>query len=97
MPKGSPFILIPFIVLIETVRALIRPLTLSVRLMANIVAGHLLLRLVGGGFEGLTSFLPLFISQAVLVVLELAVAVIQGYVFIVLITLYAKEVSVYII
>jgi len=65
--------------------------------MANIVAGHLLLRLIGGGFEGLFSFLPLFLSQAALVALELAVAVIQGYVFIVLITLYAKEVSVYII
>lgn len=84
----------PFIVLIETVRALIRPLTLSVRLMANIVAGHLLLRLAGGRVGSFISFLPLFISQTALIGLELAVAGIQAYVFIVLVSLYAKEVFV---
>lgn len=87
----------PFIVVIETIRALIRPLTLSIRLIANIVAGHLLLSLTGGGVTRVLSFFPSFVSQTALVVLELAVAGIQAYVFIVLVVLYAKEVSVIII
>jgi F0F1-type ATP synthase membrane subunit a len=62
--------------------------------MANIVAGHLLLRLAGGRVGSFISFLPLFISQTALIGLELAVAGIQAYVFIVLVSLYAKEVFV---
>lgn len=94
VPVGTPALLIPFIVIIETISAVIRPLTLSIRLMANIVAGHLLLSLTGGGINSTLSFIPLFLSQTILIFLELAVAAIQAYVFIVLITLYAKEVSV---
>jgi len=48
VPKGTPVLLIPFIVLIELVRGVIRPFTLAVRLAANIVAGHLILVLVAG-------------------------------------------------
>ena len=47
VPVGTPRFLIPVIVIIETVRNIIRPLTLSIRLAANIVAGHLLLTLLG--------------------------------------------------
>merc|ERR1712168_1564177 len=47
VPKGTPGFLIPIIVIIETVSNIIRPLTLSIRLAANIVAGHLLLTLLG--------------------------------------------------
>merc|ERR1712215_411713 len=47
VPTGTPRFLIPIIVLIETVRRLIRPATLAIRLAANIVAGHLLLTLLG--------------------------------------------------
>jgi F-type H+-transporting ATPase subunit a len=82
----------PVIVLIETVRALIRPITLSVRLMANMVAGHLLLTLVGGAVSGWISIIPVLLSQTILIGLELAVALIQAYVFSVLVLLYAKEV-----
>ena len=46
VPNGTPVVLISFIVLIETLRVLIRPITLRVRLAANITAGHLLLRLI---------------------------------------------------
>jgi F-type H+-transporting ATPase subunit a len=91
VPRGTPVVLIPFIVLIESIRILIRPITLAIRLMANIVAGHLLLSLAGGGLNSLIRFLPLLISQTALTILELAVACIQGYVFIVLVALYSKE------
>lgn len=47
VPLRTPYALIPFMVLIELIRNRIRPLTLSVRLAANIIAGHLLLTLLG--------------------------------------------------
>merc|ERR1711868_255775 len=47
VPLGTPSFLIPTIVIIETVRNVIRPITLSIRLAANMVAGHLLLTLLG--------------------------------------------------
>lgn len=84
----------PFIVLIETIRNVIRPGTLAVRLAANIIAGHLLLVLLGNQGPNLTSvFLRvLIVTQILLLVLESAVAVIQSYVFAVLATLYSREV-----
>lgn len=93
VPKGTPSALIVFIVLIERLRVLIRPLTLAIRLTANIIAGHLLLALIGGIFTFLNipSILGLLATQTLLIVLECAVSVIQAYVFAVLITLYANE------
>ena len=92
-PQGTPVPLIPFIVLIETIRNLIRPGTLAVRLSANIIAGHLLIVLLSSA-SPLTPLLlrPLILgAQIALGLLELAVAFIQAYVFRVLITLYAAE------
>ena len=66
---------------------------MAIRLIANIVAGHLLLRLIGGASLRGASFLPVVGSQTLLFVLELAVAGIQAYVFIVLVVLYAREAS----
>jgi len=95
VPAGTPGPLIPFIVLIETVRNIIRPGTLAVRLAANIIAGHLLLTLLGNTGPSLSTSLVylLLISQILLLLLEAAVAVIQSYVFAVLRTLYAAEVN----
>ena len=95
IPAGTPLILIPFIVLIETVRNLIRPITLSVRLAANMIAGHLLLILLSSAITNLTIFtaLPLIVSQTALTILEIAVACIQAYVFRVLTTLYCAEIT----
>lgn len=94
IPQGTPRALIPFIVIIESVRRLIRPITLAVRLAANIIAGHLLLTLIRGRISifSLTSLVGVSISQVLLVLLERAVALIQAYVFAVLMTLYAREV-----
>jgi len=94
VPQGTPSALIPFIVLIETIRNVIRPGTLAVRLAANMIAGHLLLTLLGSTGPSLsTSILSLLIiAQILLLILESAVAIIQSYVFAVLRTLYAREV-----
>lgn len=95
VPQGTPSILIPFIVCIETIRNIIRPGTLAVRLTANIIAGHLLLTLIGNTGNLLSTFLLTFliIRQIALLLLESAVAVIQSYVFAVLSTLYSSEVN----
>lgn len=95
VPQGTPPILIPFIVCIETIRNIIRPGTLAVRLAANIIAGHLLLTLLGntGPFLSYTILRLLIITQIALLVLESAVAIIQSYVFAVLSTLYSREVN----
>jgi len=81
-----------FIVIIETVRRLVRPLTLAIRLIANITAGHLLIHLLRSllTFIKITSFIA-FLRQTILIILETAVAIIQAYVFAILITLYIGE------
>jgi F-type H+-transporting ATPase subunit a len=93
IPQGTPTILIPFIVLIETIRNLIRPGTLAIRLTANIIAGHLLITLLRSAtpLTPLSALPLLLIRQTALTLLEIAVAFIQAYVFRVLITLYAAE------
>lgn len=93
VPRGTPLVLIPFIVVIESIRVTIRPVTLSVRLTANIIAGHLLLRLCARGFERVLSISVTFVCQSILMVLEVAVAAIQAYVFTILVSLYSKETS----
>lgn len=95
VPQGTPAVLMPFMVCIETIRNVIRPGTLAVRLAANIIAGHLLLTLLGNTGPSLTySILSLLIvAQIALLVLESAVAIIQSYVFAVLRTLYSREVN----
>ena len=95
VPQGTPGPLIPFIVLIETISNIIRPGTLAVRLAANIIAGHLLLTLLArtGPSIHITIISLLLITQILLLTLEIAVAIIQSYVFAVLRTLYAREVN----
>lgn len=95
VPQGTPAVLIPFIVCIETIRNVIRPGTLAVRLTANIIAGHLLLTLIGNTGPSISYILVslLIIRQIALLILESAVAIIQSYVFAVLRTLYSREVN----
>ena len=95
VPIGTPRLLVRFMVLVEALRRVIRPLTLAIRLIANIVAGHLLLTLLGSLGYGLACYvLPLFfLGILLLIVLEIAVAVIQRYVFRVLSRLYLQEVN----
>nr|YP_008080710.1 ATP synthase F0 subunit 6 [Artemia tibetiana]YP_010735562.1 ATP synthase F0 subunit 6 [Artemia sorgeloosi]AFP72834.1 ATP synthase F0 subunit 6 [Artemia tibetiana]AFP72847.1 ATP synthase F0 subunit 6 [Artemia tibetiana]UZP16824.1 ATP synthase F0 subunit 6 [Artemia tibetiana]UZP16837.1 ATP synthase F0 subunit 6 [Artemia tibetiana]UZP16850.1 ATP synthase F0 subunit 6 [Artemia tibetiana] len=93
VPLGTPTPLMPFMVLIEIISNLIRPVTLSVRLAANMIAGHLLLTLLGsqGTMENMYVTVVVVFVQIVLLVLEFSVAIIQSYVFMTLMTLYASE------
>nr|YP_009251329.1 ATP synthase F0 subunit 6 [Pyrearinus termitilluminans]AIQ80126.1 ATP synthase F0 subunit 6 [Pyrearinus termitilluminans] len=95
VPQGTPPVLMPFMVCIETVSNIIRPGTLAIRLTANMIAGHLLLTLLGntGPSMSLTMLNLLIIAQVLLLILECAVAVIQSYVFSILSTLYSSEVN----
>nr|YP_010127615.1 ATP synthase F0 subunit 6 [Syrphus torvus]QPP19871.1 ATP synthase F0 subunit 6 [Syrphus torvus] len=94
VPQGTPGVLMPFMVCIETISNVIRPGTLAVRLTANMIAGHLLMTLLGNTGPSLSSMIivVLLVVQMLLLILESAVAIIQSYVFAVLSTLYSSEV-----
>nr|WGO58163.1 ATP synthase F0 subunit 6 [Scalida pyrrhocephala] len=95
VPQGTPPILMPFMVCIESISNIIRPGTLAVRLTANMIAGHLLLTLLGntGPNLSMSLIMLLIMTQMALLILESAVAIIQSYVFAVLSTLYSSEVN----
>nr|WGO57981.1 ATP synthase F0 subunit 6 [Pseudophoraspis clavellata] len=95
VPQGTPPALMPFMVCIETISNMIRPGTLAVRLTANMIAGHLLMTLLGnmGPSLSLTLLNILILMQIALLILESAVAIIQSYVFAVLSTLYSSEIN----
>jgi len=93
VPQGTPAPLISFIVAIEITRNLIRPITLCVRLTANLIAGHLLISLLGNALIQIDSYLTIaaMFAPLILTILESAVACIQAYVFMTLTTLYVTE------
>nr|ABA39054.1 ATP synthase F0 subunit 6 [Morphnarchus princeps] len=96
LPEGTPTPLIPALILIETISLLIRPLALGVRLTANLTAGHLLIQLISTASTMLLPILPTVsvlttLILLLLTILEIAVAMIQAYVFILLLSLYLQE------
>ncbi|YP_009468932.1 ATP synthase F0 subunit 6 (mitochondrion) [Peromyscus leucopus] len=96
LPQGTPISLIPMLIIIETISLFIQPMALAVRLTANITAGHLLIHLIGGATLVLTSISPptasiTFLILALLTILEFAVALIQAYVFTLLVSLYLHD------
>nr|ACY56427.1 ATPase subunit 6 [Equus caballus]ACY56471.1 ATPase subunit 6 [Equus caballus]ADD71392.1 ATP synthase F0 subunit 6 [Equus caballus]AEO87351.1 ATP synthase F0 subunit 6 [Equus caballus]AFA36713.1 ATP synthase F0 subunit 6 [Equus caballus] len=96
LPQGTPIFLIPMLVIIETISLFIQPVALAVRLTANITAGHLLMHLIGGATLALMSISPstaliTFIVLILLTILEFAVAMIQAYVFTLLVSLYLHD------
>nr|YP_010463244.1 ATP synthase F0 subunit 6 [Iphicrates gressitti]UUJ37768.1 ATP synthase F0 subunit 6 [Iphicrates gressitti] len=92
IPSGTPTILMPFMVLIETISNIMRPGSLAVRLTANMIAGHLMMSLLGNNSINEPYMIMIFIVQMSLMMFETAVALIQAYVFSVLSTLYSSEV-----
>nr|AVP25689.1 ATP synthase subunit 6 [Xenorhina sp. TNHC-GDC 31177] len=94
LPEGTPTPLIPVLIIIETISILIRPLALGVRLTANLTAGHLLIQLISMATVTTTHpiiMLLTFSSLILLTILEIAVAMIQAYVFVLLLSLYLQE------
>nr|AZQ07181.1 ATP synthase F0 subunit 6 [Camelus bactrianus] len=96
LPQGTPTPLIPMLVIIETISLFIQPVALAVRLTANITAGHLLMHLIGGATLALMSIntptaLITFIVLILLTILEFAMAMIQAYVFTLLVSLYLHD------
>nr|YP_010379949.1 ATP synthase F0 subunit 6 [Scomberoides lysan]UDF87771.1 ATP synthase F0 subunit 6 [Scomberoides lysan] len=96
LPEGTPTPLIPVLIIIETISLFIRPLALGVRLTANLTAGHLLIQLIATAVFVLTPLMPTvailtFTVLFLLTLLEVAVAMIQAYVFVLLISLYLQE------
>nr|YP_010230729.1 ATP synthase F0 subunit 6 [Cacatua alba]QSV10406.1 ATP synthase F0 subunit 6 [Cacatua alba] len=96
LPEGTPTLLIPALIVIETISLLIRPLALGVRLTANLTAGHLLIQLIS---TATITLLPTMTTLSaltatvllLLTILEMAVAIIQAYVFVLLLSLYLQE------
>nr|NP_739924.1 ATP synthase F0 subunit 6 [Sargocentron rubrum]YP_011003631.1 ATP synthase F0 subunit 6 [Sargocentron melanospilos]WPS66020.1 ATP synthase F0 subunit 6 [Sargocentron melanospilos]BAC23520.1 ATPase subunit 6 [Sargocentron rubrum] len=96
LPEGTPTLLIPVLIIIETISLFIRPLALGVRLTANLTAGHLLIQLIATAAFVLLPLMPtVAILTATLLflltLLEVAVAMIQAYVFVLLLSLYLQE------
>nr|AIH00197.1 ATP synthase F0 subunit 6 [Henicorhina leucosticta] len=96
LPEGTPTPLIPALILIETTSLLIRPLALGVRLTANLTAGHLLIQLISTATMALFSTMPTISLLTLMILflltlLEVAVAMIQAYVFVLLLSLYLQE------
>ncbi|YP_008083604.1 ATP synthase F0 subunit 6 (mitochondrion) [Python bivittatus] len=96
LPEGSPTPLIPFMILIETISLFMRPIALGVRLTANITAGHLLMTMISSAALNFfntynTLSILMMILLFLLTLLEMAVACIQAYVFVLLVTLYLQE------
>nr|WIF29438.1 ATP synthase F0 subunit 6 [Mesechinus dauuricus] len=96
LPQGTPLPLIPMLIIIETISLFIQPMALAVRLTANITAGHLLIHLIGSATLNLITIytstaMITFTILLLLTILEIAVALIQAYVFTLLISLYLHD------
>nr|YP_635813.1 ATP synthase F0 subunit 6 [Lophiotoma cerithiformis]ABB72490.1 ATPase6 [Lophiotoma cerithiformis] len=97
LPMGAPAPLNPFLVIIETVSIMVRPITLSVRLTANMSAGHIVLTLIGNYLttslflSSVFSMLLLLAIQILYTIFEFGISLIQAYIFCLLITLYSDE------
>ncbi|MGB0719637.1 MAG: F0F1 ATP synthase subunit A [Bdellovibrionales bacterium] len=99
VPAGVPWWILPVIIPIELISFFVRPLTLSVRLFANMMAGHIMLKIIAGfavAAAGMASwgfmvgFAPAFIGT-LMMLFELLVAFIQAYVFAILSCVYLKD------
>jgi ATP synthase subunit 6 len=99
LPSGAPLELAPLLVVIELISYVFRPISLGVRLFANITAGHSLLAIIAGfGWSigtcgtilALLGFVPIVVI-GVIFLLEFAVAFLQSYVFAVLLCIYLKD------
>jgi F-type H+-transporting ATPase subunit a len=92
VPKGAPMLMLPLMIPIEIISYLSRPISLSVRLFANMMAGHTMLKIFAGFVFSLGIFgiAPLIVDVA-LTALEVLIAILQAYVFTILTCIYLNE------
>nr|AGS15340.1 ATP synthase F0 subunit 6 [Cistopus chinensis] len=97
LPSGTPSFLIPFLPLIELMSISVQPLTLAIRIAANISAGHIILTLIGDFLSFSLISTSIITSSIVMLIqigyfiFEIGIAIIQGYIFSLLITLYSDN------
>lgn len=97
VPSGTPKMLLPLIVVIEVVSYLIRTFSLSIRLFANMMAGHCLLYVISSfvfgimNSFGIVSIIPLSFVYIAVFILEFAIAFLQAYVFTILLCIYLND------
>nr|YP_009239289.1 ATP synthase F0 subunit 6 [Amphioctopus aegina]AMM04576.1 ATP synthase F0 subunit 6 [Amphioctopus aegina] len=97
LPSGTPSFLIPFLPLIEIMSISVQPLTLAIRIAANISAGHIILTLIGDFLSFSLINVSIITTSIVLLIqigyfiFEIGMAIIQGYIFSLLITLYSDN------
>ena len=94
VPSGVPFVLLPLLVVIEVISYLTRPISLSVRLFANMMAGHTMLKVFGAFVVAMLGLLGGWAALAFMVAftgLELLVAFLQAYVFAILTCIYLND------
>ena len=93
VPKGAPLIMAPFLFILELISFCVRPFSLSIRLFANMLAGHILLKVFAGmsvAFGIGLGFLPLAMNVA-LTGFEFFVAILQAYIFVILSSVYLHD------
>jgi len=100
LPKGVPFLIVPALVIIELVSYIARVFSLAIRLFANMMSGHTLLKILAGfswSIFSVNSFLAVFSLAPTLVIvivtfLEIAIAGLQAYVFVTLLCIYINDI-----
>lgn len=91
-PAGLPKWLLPFVVPIEMISYLARPFSLAIRLFANMLAGHAMMKIFAAfaGLMGFWAFIPI-LGDTILMGLELVIAIIQAYIFSILTCIYLND------
>lgn len=96
LPSGAPDWLNPFLIIIETIRNSVRPITLSFRLAANIRTGHIVLALIAvytstTFFNSIYIFIFIILLQLLYIIFEFGICIIQAYIFCLLLSLYSND------
>ncbi len=92
MPKGIPWVLAPLVMPIETISLLSKPFSLTIRLVANMTVGHIMLKIIAGFVValGVAGVVPL-LFDAVIIVFELFIALLQAFIYTVLSCIYLSD------
>lgn len=95
-PKNMPLWLLPLLICVEFLSFSLRPISLGVRLFANMLAGHILLHILAGAFLFLLGIsvilaIPAFVIVSAIAVLELGISFLQAYIFTILLAIYLKD------